>query len=327
MVHSDINVLLVLGEMAVPKWMGRSTSEITQEDVALAYNRLLADISKCLYLQRSLDTARTYKEVHIDWWAGQRVNIPRLLELMGEWKEEVEKGSRLILKLFRKKNEVGLVDMSDERIKNYASGTMTPNAKSFENIGYRFLEAVKNLEDVGILKGKKESGFGALLSNFLSYFTDRNTKYAALQNLFESINNPNLMGALKSAHFIIEGLIEEIDELTEKCKAQAIEYETKRKKDLLEYYEIKQLEHKTRAMTLERSSAEDGIKATTIFFNTEREELQDLVATEPDMSEDCRKRMARKAAVRNCKSFLTEGLHYSNDEAVKLINMIQKLYS
>ena len=305
--------------MAVQQWIESSTSRIAQGDVISAYSGLLVDINKCLHMRKSLETERTSTEIVMDAAARQRGNIPRLLELMGEWKKEVEKGSSLIMTLIRKINEAELVDMSDEKIGKFANNSMTPHVDNLKKMCSRFIEAIENLQDVGILKGKKESGFGALLSNFLSYFTDRNAKYAALQSLFESIDDPELMGTLEETHRAIEKMIKEIDEMTKTCETKAIENKTKRIKKLQLDYKIKQEESKT----LERNSAKDAIRATKIFLNTEREELQDLASTEPDMSEDSRKRRARKAAIRNCKTFLTEGLRYSNDEADELINNIQ----
>ena len=154
------------------------------------------------------------------------------------------------------------------------------------------------------------------------HYSERGCKYLKLQSLFESLDNPELMGILKATHYTAENLIGQVDELMKECKAKVIECETRRKEEQLDY-EFKHLERNTRSITLERNYAEDCIKATKIFYDTEREELQELAATESDMSEDCRKRIARRAAVRNCRTFLTKGLHYSNDEADELINNIQ----
>ena len=290
--------MFVLGEMAVQGWREKSTRMITGENITFAYNSLLVDINKCIYMRKSLETERTYKEVAMDWTAGQRVSIPKLIELMENWKKEVEKGSCLLMTLLRKMNEVGMLDISDEKIKNYASSTMNPHVEKLEDICTRFLKAVKNLQDVGILKENKVSGVGTFLGNILTGFNDRNTRYAELQSLFESLNNSDLMGALQETHRTIENLIKEIDELMKKCEAESMKKETK-------------------------SSVQSAIKATKMFYETEKEELQELVATEPDMNEDTKKKIAKRAAVRNCKTFLTGKLQYSNAEADEFINDLQ----
>ena len=307
--------------MAVQEWKSGSTSNIAEGDVTSAYNDLLVNINKCLHMRKSLETERTFTENVMDRAARQRGNIPRLLELMGDFKVEVEEGLDLIMTLIRKINEVELIDMSDEKIKKFAYNTMSSHVKDLGDIRSRFFEAVETLLDVGILKGKKESGFGAILSNFLSFFTDRNTKYAELQSLFESINDPKLMGVLKTAHCKIKTFIKQIDELTKNCEAHAIKYKTERREEL--EYKTKQLEYTTRAITLEKNTIEDGVKAVKIFVNTKSEELRELVATEPGMRENDRERIATRAAVRNCKTFLMEKLRYSNAEADELINKIK----
>ena len=321
----------MLGEMAVQQWQERSTGE----DIPSAYSDLLIDINKCLHQCNTLETGRSYSQRVIDWAAGMRGNIPRLIKLMEELKEEVKNGSNLFNKLLRRINELKLLDMSDRNISKYASDTMNSYENILRNSYSLFAQAIVNLQEFGVIIRKEMvesmeqdvSLAHALLAvpALLTPGVEHAFSAGMLGYGIALIDNPKLMGALKTAHHTAEDLIGQVDELIKDCDAKAIEYKARRKEKVEQRldYEIEQLERKTRSITLQRNSAEDSIKAAKIFYGTEREELQDLASTEPDMSEDSRKRMARKAAIRNCKTFLTEGLRYSNDEADELINNIQ----
>ena len=336
--------------MAVQRWQQRSTNTITKEDISSAYSALLYDINECLCSCNTLETGRSYRRMATDWAAGHRGNIPKLVELMKDLKKEVENGLYVFSKLMSKVNELEQQDMSNRSICNYASSNMNSYAKILGDSYSLFAQALVNLQEVGgILGGKlikamaKEVGLTsasiavpllltpgvglAFSVGMLGYSIaradgiERGCEYLKLQSIFESLDNPELMGTLQATHYTAERLIRQIDELVRHCKAKAIEFETRRREEL--EYKTKQLEYTTRAITLEKNTIEDGVKAVKIFVNTKSEELRELVATEPGMRENDRERIATRAAVRNCKTFLMEKLRYSNAEADELINKIK----
>eukprot|EP00800_Vazella_pourtalesii_P008167 TRINITY_DN2171_c0_g1_i6.p1 TRINITY_DN2171_c0_g1~~TRINITY_DN2171_c0_g1_i6.p1 ORF type:complete len:312 (+),score=50.19 TRINITY_DN2171_c0_g1_i6:30-965(+) len=299
-----------------------STSSISQEEVISAYRDLLVDINTCLQLCKSLETERTYREMVSDWAAGQRGNIPRMVKLMEDLKKEVEKGLCLFMSLSHKLNDVKL-------LKSCVSDNLKHYGVILTDIFLRFNSAVASLQNVGILKCKKAINSIAknvalssaaiagglllprgvdvvymlgMLAHIIARYdgAKRGIKYTELQSLFESLDNPIMM-SLETAHFTIENLIEELDTLMEKYKAG---------------------EKEIKEITFKKDSMQGVIRATKIFVETEKEELEELALTEPDMSEGNRKKIARRAAVRNCKTFLKEKLQYSNAEADEVINNI-----
>ena len=257
-----------------------------------------------------------------DWAAGQRGNIPRMVKLMEDLKKEVEKGLCLFMSLSHKLNDVKL-------LKSCVSDNLKHYGVILTDIFLRFNSAVASLQNVGILKCKKAINSIAknvalssaaiagglllprgvdvvymlgMLAHIIARYdgAKRGIKYTELQSLFESLDNPIMM-SLETAHFTIENLIEELDTLMEKYKAG---------------------EKEIKEITFKKDSMQGVIRATKIFVETEKEELEELALTEPDMSEGNRKKIARRAAVRNCKTFLKEKLQYSNAEADEVINNI-----
>ena len=309
--------------MAVVRVQEDSASSISQEEVISAYSDLLVDINTCLQLCKSLETERTYREMVSDWAAGQRGNIPRMVKLMEDLKKEVEKGLCLFMSLSHKLNDVKL-------LKSCVSDNLKHYGVILTDIFLRFNSAVASLQNVGILKCKKAiksiaknvalgsaaivgaiilpRGVGVVytlgtLAHTIARYdgAKRGIKYAELQSLFESLDNPIMMSTLQTAHFTIENLTKELDLLMEKYKAG---------------------EKEIKEITFKKDSMQGVIRATKIFVETEKEELEELALTEPDMSEGNRKKIARRAAVRNCKTFLKEKLQYSNAEADEVINNI-----
>ena len=327
------HVLFVLGNMAVEKLGEKSISAVSQEEITKAYSDLLTDVNKCLQLCRSLETKRTYREMVSDWAVGQRGNIPRLIILMVDLKKEVEKGLSLFTTLLRKLNALKLISRLNDNSSDYVSENLKHHGSILTDIYVRFCEAVSSLQNVGIIRcGKiiktidKDLGLGcasladvgfmvlapkvgiAYYLSWVGYSLVRNdgkkrgSEYTELQSLFESLSDPIMMSTLQTAHFTIENLIKDLDVLTTKCEAK---------------------EKKIKSISFEKNSVQGAIKATKIFYNTEREELQELVSTQPDMNEDTKKKIAKRAAVRNCKTFLTGKLQYSNTEADQFINELQ----
>ena len=228
---------------------------------------------------------------------------------MEDLKREVEKGLCLFMTLLRKLSEVKL-------LKSCVSGSLKHYGDILENIFVRFDSAVANLQNVGILNSSAAITGGLLLTpgvgvvyllGMLAHTLahsggkNRGIKYLELQSLFESLDNPIMMSTLQTAHFTVENLIKELDILMEKYKAG---------------------EKEMKELTFKKNSMQVAIRATKIFYETEKEELEELALTEPDMSEGNRKKIARRAAVRNCKTFLKEKLQYSNAEADEVINDI-----
>ncbi|KAI6650320.1 hypothetical protein LOD99_5998 [Oopsacas minuta] len=66
---------------------------------------------------------------------------------------------------------------------------------------------------------------------------------------------------------------------------------------------------------------EEGVaEALILYQQTFKKELNDLSIEEPDMSEEMRKRSAKRIAKNSCKSFLKGKLDYTDDEADEFLD-------
>ncbi|KAI6650317.1 hypothetical protein LOD99_5995 [Oopsacas minuta] len=211
-----------------------------------------------------------------------------------------------------------------------ATGTVT--GIEFKRRGKNWQEITKLFRKVNILTFSRDTviicsftALGVLLAtiaynNVHSKGLERGEIYHKVKELYETLALFEVEGTLAS----FDSFVMEIESVTRQIHSRNVDYEKMVDFHITEASNARfQIETNLRNEEKTRQNKKGVTEAMKLYQQTIEKELNDLSIEEPDMSEEMRKRSAKRIAKNSCKSFLKGKLNYTDDEADEFVEVFQ----
>ena len=315
------------------------TQTICDNDVKSFYNELLNEIEKNLEELTQLNEESSHKQTWGEWWCAdwtvQPVNFDRVKCSLNKLKQEIESGKELYKKIFKVLEDISSKQSDfDKNFKNretqerdnlqfsihleqFVSSFHSDRvklSKTFSELKLKVNEQeTQAISDVVSKQDERNwSMFGSLGSRVLNLSCNKAYKQGdskegqILQKeepRYNKLLKNKVLNKLQCHHFTILQILNGLKLHQKDLDAFLQNHHTMQDVDVI-------------------SDKNVVAKASRIYYETESDELDELKSAEPDMSEEKRKGIATRAAVRSCKNFFKK-LNYSDSQVDEFIKEIQ----
>ena len=309
------------------------TQTISIDDVTSFYNELLNEIEKNLEELTQLDEESSHKQTWGEWWSAdwtvQPVNFDRVKCSLNKLKQEIESGKELYKKIFKVLEDISSKQSDfDKKFKNketqerdnlqfsihleqFVSSFHSDRvklSKTFSELKLKVNEQETQATSDVVSKQDENnwSRFGSFLSCNKWYKQGDSKEGQILQKeepRYNRLLKNKVLNKLQCHHFTILQILNGLKLHQKDVDAFLQNHHTMQDVDVI-------------------SDKNITTKASRIYYKTESEELAELKSAEPDMSEEKRKGIATRAAVRSCKNFFKK-LNYSDSQVDEFIKELQ----
>ena len=258
----------------------------------------------------------------------------RLIELTKDFNtdanSQIEKIKNIISEfdeIFKPRNGLGqgLVKFGKTAAKTGTAGAATGGIGAVGAIVYTKGATVMPLMTTTVSRGAVTAvltgpvGQAALVAGIIGGFAyacahlkggARGLQYKQVRKLYESLQDEGILAVFQTQEV-------EIGRISKQLNSRIDNY-----KNLLDDFYKNNID---RALQ-ERSNPnreKSLIEAMELYKDALKKELEELLTEEPDLSEETRKKKAKRVAKENCKSFLKGRLNYTDVEADKIVGLLQ----